>query len=210
MEPLWFRGAESGASISTADAQTQYTAASLRPRCRFACTLIETAWRLFGKAEGNGGGSVDGWRGAGAYGDGFGGACRSATGNETVDFVAAKQFAVITQSAAASAQIRALEDDTRVEAATLALAAVRAKLKKDQKELQKLIAVAKDADGPFVKPDIVTAVNGLYPIARPLYWYTNGQPQGEVRSLLDFVLSAEGQSVVDKAGFAPIRKGQAL
>ena len=67
---------------------------------------------------------------------------RSATGNETVDFVAAKQFAVITQSAAASAQIRALEDDTRVEAATLALAAVRAKLKKDQKELQKLIAVA--------------------------------------------------------------------
>jgi len=75
---------------------------------------------------------------------------------------------------------------------------------------QKLIAVAKDADGPFVKPDIVTAVNGLYPIARPLYWYTNGQPRGEVSSLLDFVLSDEGQSIVDKAGFAPIRKGQAL
>ena len=75
---------------------------------------------------------------------------------------------------------------------------------------QKLIAVAKDADGPFVKPDIVTAVSGLYPIARPLYWYTNGQPRGEVSSLLDFVLSDEGQSIVDKAGFAPIRKGQAL
>lgn len=70
----------------------------------------------------------------------------------------------------------------------------------------KAIAVAKAAAGPFVKPDILSAVNGLYPVARPLFWYTRGEPQGEVRKLLDFVLSDEGQSIVNKLGFAPIRK----
>lgn len=70
----------------------------------------------------------------------------------------------------------------------------------------KAVAVAKAAAGPFVKPSIETAINHTYPISRPLYWYTNGQPKGEVRSLLDFALSVDGQKIVDKLGFAPIRK----
>lgn len=71
----------------------------------------------------------------------------------------------------------------------------------------KAVAVAKTAAGPFVKPSIETAINHTYSISRPLYWYTNGQPNGEVKSLLDFVLSREGQRIVDKLGFAPIKKG---
>lgn len=71
---------------------------------------------------------------------------------------------------------------------------------------QKTIAVAKNTAGPFVDPSIDTALNGTYPIARPLYWYTNGQPTGEVKNLLDFVLSADGQKLVDELGFAPIKK----
>jgi phosphate transport system substrate-binding protein len=70
----------------------------------------------------------------------------------------------------------------------------------------RIIAVAKTSAGSFVKPSIETAVNHTYPIARPLYWYTNGQPQGEVKSLLDFVLSTEGQKIVGDLGFAPIGK----
>lgn len=70
----------------------------------------------------------------------------------------------------------------------------------------KAVAVAKTAAGPFIKPSIETAISHIYPISRPLYWYTNGQPQGEVRSLLDFVMSSEGQGIVDKLGFAPMNK----
>jgi len=70
----------------------------------------------------------------------------------------------------------------------------------------KAVAVAKTAAGPFIKPSIETAIDHTYPISRPLYWYTNGQPKGEVKNLLDFVLSPDGQKIVDKLGFAPIKK----
>ena len=70
----------------------------------------------------------------------------------------------------------------------------------------KTIAVAKTKADPYVEPSIQTAVDHTYPISRPLYWYTNGRPAGEVKSLLDFVLSPEGQKIVDELGFAPIGK----
>ena len=71
---------------------------------------------------------------------------------------------------------------------------------------QKSLAIAKTAAGPFVMPSVETAIDNTYPIARPLYWYTKGQPAGEVKSLLDFVLSPDGQKIVDELGFAPIKK----
>ena len=70
----------------------------------------------------------------------------------------------------------------------------------------KAIEVAKTADGPFVSPSVKNAINHTYPISRPLYWYTNGQPKDGVKDLLDFVMSADGQKIVDKLGFAPIKK----
>ncbi len=38
--------------------------------------------------------------------------------------------------------------------------------------------------------------NQGYPISRPLYFVTKGQPQGEVKSFLDWTLSPEGQKVI--------------
>jgi phosphate transport system substrate-binding protein len=70
----------------------------------------------------------------------------------------------------------------------------------------KALAIGKTDAGPFVMPSVETAIDHTYPIARPLYWYTNGQPASEVKNLLDFALSAEGQKIVDKLGFAPMRK----
>jgi len=43
--------------------------------------------------------------------------------------------------------------------------------------------------------------DGSYPIARPLFFYTNGFPDGGVRDYLDWVLSDEGQEVVIDSGF---------
>ena len=71
----------------------------------------------------------------------------------------------------------------------------------------KALDIAKTENDPYVKPSIDNAINGSYPISRPLYWYTNGEPQGDIKKLLDFVLSPDGQKLVDELGFAPIKKG---
>ena len=49
-----------------------------------------------------------------------------------------------------------------------------------------------------------TALSKEYPVARPLYMYTNGQPTGEVANFLKFVLSPAGQKLVAKEGFVPL------
>jgi len=49
-----------------------------------------------------------------------------------------------------------------------------------------------------------TALSKEYPIARPLYMYTNGQPTGETANFVDFVVSIEGQRLVAKSGFVPL------
>jgi len=50
-----------------------------------------------------------------------------------------------------------------------------------------------------------TIVDGSYPLARPLYMYTNNAPAGEIKAFIDFVLSEEGQRLVEEEGFVGIR-----
>jgi phosphate transport system substrate-binding protein len=40
--------------------------------------------------------------------------------------------------------------------------------------------------------------SGAYPISRPLLLVTKGPPSGDTRALIDYVLSADGQAVVEK------------
>jgi len=49
------------------------------------------------------------------------------------------------------------------------------------------------------------ALNGTYPIARPLYYYTNGEPKGSAAGYLNFVKGPEGQKIVKKEGFVPLK-----
>jgi phosphate transport system substrate-binding protein len=49
-----------------------------------------------------------------------------------------------------------------------------------------------------------TALSKEYPIARSLYMYTNGQPEGVVADFIKFVLSTAGQKLVAKEGFIPL------
>ena len=69
----------------------------------------------------------------------------------------------------------------------------------------KAIAVAKDTGSAYVVPTPENVANGTYPISRPLFIYTNGKPQGEVQRFIDYILSPEGQAVVLKADFVPIK-----
>ncbi len=61
------------------------------------------------------------------------------------------------------------------------------------------------APGKCVAPSVASASDGSYPIARPLFMYTNGEPAGEVKTYLDWILSDEGQCIILRKGYAPAR-----
>ncbi len=69
----------------------------------------------------------------------------------------------------------------------------------------KVIAVAKAESDNFILPSARTVNNNTYPIARDLYMYTAGQPQGAVKTYLDWIFSAEAQQIVTQLGFVPIK-----
>jgi phosphate transport system substrate-binding protein len=73
-------------------------------------------------------------------------------------------------------------------------------------EHEKLIAVAVDADSPYVLPSVATGTDGSYPIARALYMYTAGEPTGVIRDYLDWIAGPEGQTIVAELGFVPLPK----
>jgi len=59
-------------------------------------------------------------------------------------------------------------------------------------------------DGSLPTEDSVQAKQ--YPYARPTFYYTNGEPTGEAAKFVEFTLSDEGQKIVRKVGFVPVRK----
>ncbi|HBG61750.1 MAG: hypothetical protein A2Y03_01685 [Omnitrophica WOR_2 bacterium GWF2_38_59] len=71
---------------------------------------------------------------------------------------------------------------------------------------QKPIAIAINEKSEYVEPTIDNVVNGTYPVSRPLFLYTNGQPQGMVKKIIDFALSKEGQDIVLATDFVPVFK----
>jgi phosphate transport system substrate-binding protein len=55
-----------------------------------------------------------------------------------------------------------------------------------------------------VEPTMENATNGRYPISRHLFVYSIGAPEGISRRYIDFILSTEGQRVVEGVGYYPL------
>ncbi|MBU6998671.1 MAG: phosphate ABC transporter substrate-binding protein [Theionarchaea archaeon] len=55
-----------------------------------------------------------------------------------------------------------------------------------------------------VEPTIENVKNGSYPISRNLYLLVKGGPEGLAKDFIDFILSDEGQSIVQEEGFVPV------
>ena len=52
-----------------------------------------------------------------------------------------------------------------------------------------------------------TALNKTWPIARELYLFTNGQPEGGIGKFMNFLVDAQkGQKYVAKVGYIPLQK----
>jgi phosphate transport system substrate-binding protein len=71
--------------------------------------------------------------------------------------------------------------------------------------MNSVIAVGRDASGPYVLPTIATVNDNSYPVARDLYMYTNGQPTGAIKDYINWILSPEAQKIVADLGFVPLK-----
>ena len=68
----------------------------------------------------------------------------------------------------------------------------------------KMLEIATTSDAPYYAPTLENVMAKTYPIARPLYMYSLGEPTGAIKTYLDWILSTEGQKIVEKLGFVPL------
>lgn len=68
----------------------------------------------------------------------------------------------------------------------------------------KRVALSRKKGEPGVNPSSQTAIDGTYPLARPLYLYTRETPKGALLEFLDWVLGEEGQTIVNEIGYVPV------
>lgn len=68
----------------------------------------------------------------------------------------------------------------------------------------KMLRIAVKEGEPAYAPTLENTVNKTYPIARPLFMYTLGEPEGEVKKYIDWCHSSAGQKIVRESGYVPI------
>ncbi len=56
----------------------------------------------------------------------------------------------------------------------------------------------------FVLPSVESVSDGTYAISRNLYMYTQNPPNGELKTYLDWIVSADAQKIVVALGFVPL------
>jgi len=72
----------------------------------------------------------------------------------------------------------------------------------------KVLKVSLKKGQPAVAPSIESVHEKAYPISRPLYMYTPGEPTPRVRNYLDWILSDAGQAIVKETGYVPLPQRQ--
>jgi phosphate transport system substrate-binding protein len=68
----------------------------------------------------------------------------------------------------------------------------------------KILKVSRKKGEPGVVPSIATVLDKSYPISRPMFMYTPGDPPAHVRKYIDWILSPPGQHIVEKTGYVPL------
>lgn len=66
---------------------------------------------------------------------------------------------------------------------------------------QKVFALSLKVEGKDVAPATENIATGKYPMSRPLFVLTNGEPAGDAKTMVDFMLSDRGQELVKKHGY---------
>jgi phosphate transport system substrate-binding protein len=68
----------------------------------------------------------------------------------------------------------------------------------------KILKVAHKKGQPAVMPSIASIHDKSYPISRPMFMYTPGEPAAHVKAYIDWVLSTQGQAIVKQTGYVPL------
>ena len=63
--------------------------------------------------------------------------------------------------------------------------------------------VSSTEGGDCVSPSVESAIDGTYPIARPLLMYTAGEPSGMIKEYMDWIFTEEAQCIILDKGYAP-------
>ena len=67
---------------------------------------------------------------------------------------------------------------------------------------QKVFALGIKSDsGEIIQPTPDNIATHKYPMSRPLFLLTNGDPQGEAKTFVEFMLASRGQELVKKHGY---------
>jgi len=70
----------------------------------------------------------------------------------------------------------------------------------------KALKVSYDGGKNYILPSVENAMNKSYPITRPLYYYYLIASEKSVLPFVNYILSAEGQKIVQDQGYVPLKK----
>ncbi|AKQ45930.1 phosphate ABC transporter substrate-binding protein [Rufibacter radiotolerans] len=70
----------------------------------------------------------------------------------------------------------------------------------------KALKVSYDQGKTFVAPSTQSAKDKTYPISRPLFFFYETSVESKIKPFLDYVLSEEGQKIVQEIGYIPLSK----
>ncbi len=68
----------------------------------------------------------------------------------------------------------------------------------------KFVKIASKKGGEAYSPTLENVLAKKYPLARSLNMYTLGKPEGQVKAYIDWILSPQGQEIVEKSGYIPV------
>jgi phosphate transport system substrate-binding protein len=68
----------------------------------------------------------------------------------------------------------------------------------------RVLAIKATEDAPAVVPSLETAQDGSYPLSRPLYFYTAGDPSLTMTKFITWVTGPEGQKTTTLVGYYPL------
>jgi phosphate transport system substrate-binding protein len=71
----------------------------------------------------------------------------------------------------------------------------------------KVLSLSKDGKELSSPLEQAAVDAGRYPLARPLFQYTNGKVKGDARRFIEFELGPDGQKIVGDEGFYPVTEG---
>lgn len=70
----------------------------------------------------------------------------------------------------------------------------------------KVLKISPKKGDPGIAPSVATIHDKSYPISRPLFMYTPGEPSSAVSRYLNWIVSPAGQDILQKTGYIPLMR----